>query len=344
MRAQDGNTPLWLAGLHDNMDTLSTLVKAGCDKDAKDKVGGNLRLYVHVGAWVTFCVLTRLGSRARFKFRSTRFPITASLIPDPLPSTSPLSRRTVKHCCIGESNANTPCFAASNMTWSSTAAHVAVLYLGCPGRIFPALTCHLASLRRHVNLLCSLRLRSPTKCYYDLYASVSHQQKRCVLSCRAAWNGKLPLMQALLAAGASRDAANSDGNSPLWVAALAGQLEAVRALAAAKADKDSRDKVGSVGREEAGPRADRHSRDRVGGGVWTGRAAGLCGSGGQGRQGQQRQGGVPGTEREWVRYVCGCAGHWGLLNRGLVAGGVKEDRNAGWAVATSVRAQFVNCK
>lgn len=79
-------------------------------------------------------------------------------------------------------------------------------------------------------------------------------------------------MQALLAAGASRDAANADGNSPLWAAALAGQLEAVRALAAAKADKDSRDKVGGGMGTKKGPlgsvwaaaKADEDSRDKVG--------------------------------------------------------------------------------
>ncbi len=38
-RNKDGNTPLWLAGLHDRMDVVGALIAAKADKEAKDEVG-----------------------------------------------------------------------------------------------------------------------------------------------------------------------------------------------------------------------------------------------------------------------------------------------------------------
>lgn len=44
-RNKDGNTPLWLAGLHDRLDVAGALITAGADKEAKDEVGVDDGLY-----------------------------------------------------------------------------------------------------------------------------------------------------------------------------------------------------------------------------------------------------------------------------------------------------------
>ena len=56
--------------------------------------------------------------------------------------------------------------------------------------------------------------------------------------------GQLEVVRLLLEANADKDKAFEDGATPLFVAAENGQLEVVRLLLEAKADKDKGDQIG----------------------------------------------------------------------------------------------------
>ncbi|KAJ1465566.1 ankyrin repeat-containing domain protein [Baffinella frigidus] len=60
--------------------------------------------------------------------------------------------------------------------------------------------------------------------------------------CIAAQNGHLEVVQALVDAGADKDAPNKDGHTPLSIAAQKVHVEVVQALVDAGADKDAPNK------------------------------------------------------------------------------------------------------
>ena len=62
----------------------------------------------------------------------------------------------------------------------------------------------------------------------------------------AAWSGNLEVIQVLLAAGASPNARGNDGKTPLHWAALFEELEAVQELLEAGADPNAKDKRGNT--------------------------------------------------------------------------------------------------